>query len=606
VTIEPSPSPPVDGDDDAVGFTLIPGSRVVVDDEAVRLAIRLVENMDVIDRLSQWKVAERKGRGGRPETFSMHALLVAMALCVITDQPPQVRRFCDVLFRQLSPTWRTVLDVPDPPAADDARGWRARYRNVRTRFHAMVDLMDPSPTPKNRRLGDTEFRAASELRRTRRSDKDRARRYENLEWFINQLLEASVRLLSEEDRSAWSGSVGVDATLVKSFSRHEKRSKKEAPKGSASDIEIHSVDPDAGWYRRDPDRRDDEDDRPTGKGKSEWGYEASLVVSGPDTPDRASEFPNLVVGMAVLHKPGHEPGRNGVRALASVRGRGHPAGFLAGDRAYSGAVPEKFQLPVLALGYKPVYDYKKTELGVKGQSQGFLEIEGALYCPMIPAALINATVDYRKGRISESLYGQRLEERWRYRARPKSQPDVEGHTRFQCPAASPWFLARCDLKPASVADTTRGKLWVIPSSELKASPPPSCTQQSVIIPPEAGAKFRQALLFQSAEWRATYNLLRNTNEGMNGYVKDPAHEALDEPGRRRIHGVAAQSVLTAMLLMAANVRKIRTFLVTKMLGRTATASRHPRRRRRTKSIETWRPASPSPAPASEHGPPLIA
>jgi len=31
----------------------------------------------------------------------------------------------------------------------------------------------------------------------------------------------------------------------------------------------------------------------------------------------------------------------------------------------------------------------------------------------------------------------------------------------------------------------------------------------------------------------TYNLLRNTNEGMNGYVKDPAHEALDEPDARR-------------------------------------------------------------------------
>ena len=75
-------------------------------------------------------------------------------------------------------------------------------------------------------------------------------------------------------------------------------------------------------------------------------------------------------------------------------------------------------------------------------------------------------------------------------------------------------------------------------------------------------------------------------------MKDPAHEALDEPGRRRIHGVAAQSVLTAMLLMAANVRKIRTFLATKMFGSTTTSPR-PRRRRRTNSIELWRPAAPS-------------
>jgi len=68
------------------------------------------------------------------------------------------------------------------------------------------------------------------------------------------------------------------------------------------------------------------------------------------------------------------------------------------------------------------------------------------------------------------------------------------------PRGDPWFVARCDLKPASVADTTRGKLRVLPSPELQASPPLSCTQQSVMVPPEAGAKFRQALLFQSAEW----------------------------------------------------------------------------------------------------------
>jgi hypothetical protein len=47
-----------------------------------------------------------------------------------------------------------------------------------------------------------------------------------------------------------------------------------------------------------------------------------------------------------------------------------------------------------------------------------------------------------------------------------------------------------------------------------------------MIPPEASAKYGQPLLSQSAERHSTYNLIRNTNEGMNGYVKDTAHEAL--------------------------------------------------------------------------------
>ena len=52
---------------------------------------------------------------------------------------------------------------------------------------------------------------------------------------------------------------------------------------------------------------------------------------------------------------------------------------------------------------------------------------------------------------------------------------------------------------------------------------------------------------------------RNTIEGWNGYVKDPAHEALAAPGRRRVRGIAAQSIFVALLLMAANFRKIAAF-----------------------------------------------
>jgi hypothetical protein len=54
------------------------------------------------------------------------------------------------------------------------------------------------------------------------------------------------------------------------------------------------------------------------------------------------------------------------------------------------------------------------------------------------------------------------------------------------------------------------------------------------------------------------NTVRDANEGENGFLKDPAHEALDEADRRTVHGVAAQSVfVVAFLVMAANVRRIR-------------------------------------------------
>ena len=63
----------------------------------------------------------------------------------------------------------------------------------------------------------------------------------------------------------------------------------------------------------------------------------------------------------------------------------------------------------------------------------------------------------------------------------------------------------------------------------------------------------------SPAWHARYATLRNTIEGLNGYAKDPAHQALAQPARRRVRGIAAQSIFTALLLMAANIRKIRAW-----------------------------------------------
>jgi hypothetical protein len=110
-------------------------------------------------------------------------------------------------------------------------------------------------------------------------------------------------------------------------------------------------------------------------------------------------------------------------------------------------------------------------------------------------------------------------------------------------------------------------------------------------PPEAGAKFRQEFLFGSDQWHQMYSSVRSANEGMNGYIKDPAHEALDDAGRRRLFGTAAQSLLTALLLMAANVRKIQAFIANSAAGPGSPARRT--RRRRTRSVSIWRPKAPA-------------
>ena len=47
---------------------------------------------------------------------------------------------------------------------------------------------------------------------------------------------------------------------------------------------------------------------------------------------------------------------------------------------------------------------------------------------------------------------------------------------------------------------------------------------------------------------------------MNGFVKHGAWEEVDDPERRRVRRVVAQSVLVAFQLSAADIRKINDFL----------------------------------------------
>ena len=127
---------------------------------------------------------------------------------------------------------------------------------------------------------------------------------------------------------------------------------------------------------------------------------------------------------------------------------------------------------------------------------------------------------------------------------------------MRCPAVGRSATLSCPLRNPVGNVAGRTQVLVVP-----AHPEEICTyKSSVSFPPTAGGKYRQDLHYGSPEWHAMYSTARNTIEGFNGYVKDANHEALDQPGRRRVRGYAAQYLLTAMLIVSANLRKIETFI----------------------------------------------
>jgi len=275
-----------------------------------------------------------------------------------------------------------------------------------------------------------------------------------------------------------------------------------------------------------------------------------------------------------MARPGEDPGGTGARVLASVAARGHKTGWLGYDRAYTQALPERFHLPARALGYHPVMDYRDDQLGIQANSQGALLVEGSWYCPALPGPLITATTRLRDHAITRDLYDQQIAARGPWQLKHKDGPDADGYQRLSCPATGQHPRLICPLRQASLTPRDGRAKVLQPPPE----PPRICTQAAITIAPDAGARYRQDLPYGTPAWHARYATLRNTIEGLNGYVKDPAHQALAQPGRRRVRGIAAQSIFTALLLAAANIRKIRAWRALTASDKTSTARRARRRR----------------------------
>ena len=522
-----------------------------VSDEVVSFAAGL------IDRSGKAPVIEAAlaHRTGRRRPLPVRAVLAALACLALDDRPLFLTEATRLLFCRLSPASRRLLGVTGTAATQ--RAFLAAYRRVRYCYHAMLETMDPSPLPKNRRLTEQDLKA-----RTRQMTSAEAKAAKDrLEAVINSLLEASISVLTDQERAAFDGSAGLDATPVPLFSR-----------GPSRRAGLCASDPDGGWYVREGDHREREDDKGKPLRKISWALEATIATTARP-PGAAPACPNLAVGLA-LARPGENPGGTGARVLASVAARGHKTGWLGYDRAYTQALPDRFHLPARALGYSPVMDYRDDQLGIQASSGGALLVEGSWYCPALPEPLITATTRLRDHAITRDLYDQQIAARAPYQLKRKDGPDADGYQRLSCPALGHHPGLMCPLRETSLSPRDGRPKVLQPPDE----PPKACRQTAITIPPGAGARYRQDLPYGSPAWHTRYATLRNTIEGLNGYAKDPAHQALAQPGRRRVRGIAAQSVFTALLLMAANIRKIRAWRALTAAANAATARRARRRR----------------------------
>ena len=424
----------------------------------------------------------------------MRAVLTALLCLALDDRPLFLTEATRLLFQPVSPASRRLLGVPG--TATTERAFLAAYRRVRYCFAAICSVMDPSALPKNRRLSRAGPQGPHQADDPRLRPKLPAagwRRSSTRCW-----RPASPSSPTPNARPS-TAAAGLDATPVPLFSR-----------GPSKRTGLCASDPDGGWYVREGDHREREDDKGKPLRKIAWALEATIATMARP-PGAPPAHPDLAIGLA-LARPGEDPGGTGARVLASVAARGHKAGWLGYDRAYTAALPGRFQLPARALGYRPVMDYRIDQLGIQANTGGAILVEGSWYCPALPGPLITATTRLRDHAITRDLYDQQITARCPYQLKRKDGPDADGYQRLSCPATGKHPGLICPLRQASMAPRDGRPRYSSPRPNRRGS----ARQTAITIAPDTGARYRQDLPYGSPAWHKTYATLRNTIEGLNG------------------------------------------------------------------------------------------
>jgi len=413
-------------------------ARGLLNDATVEKAAYIVDSAGLPEMLEEWRLADKKGKGGRPAHIPMRAVLIGWLLLAMELQPMHVRQLSLLIHTRLTPKAAELLGIEHSPLAE-VRTLEERVRTASTRIFNLVDAEPVSN--RHRRQTMTERKRDLEWRE-KNADTIEVRR-QRRDILQNALLEATYQLLPERYRPD-RVSVTVDATRFKLHARGVGKKRLEV----MPDDGLISVEPDAGYYKRDSKGNIPDPNSKLRPRISEYALEAEFAVLSSNDPSRPHAVPNIVMAYGV-HIPGQQPVKAARRMVDSLWSRGHEIDHFAGDRAYLPAGdPNVLQNPLRLRGAKLLMDYPIDQLGQQATKHGAILVEGTWYSPGMPKRLIDATKVYREALKADEkdpnlTAGDRreraiaLERTWRAHLEQRSQ--------YQAGFGAPAKFAKCGM-----------------------------------------------------------------------------------------------------------------------------------------------------------------
>lgn len=510
--------------------------------EALKLALRISEQSGIKDLLPEWKKKDRKDktRPGRAPWISEYQVFVLLLTVAFTGQPTLITnvkdKSCFELLgvepvgalseievkaekrqRSASRRKRSQGKLLDPqPVLSPHLG--TMYDRVYNSYRLLVRLVDPHQISLYRRYTLAEWEVIKQ--KLPATDEEHFDRTERAHILAGRILHGTFYCLPREVRRRIAKNtpvLAVDGTFLPVKEASLTGKNMYAPAKATAAFHIRS----GNHFGGDFDDYSRAQKKTSQSEKMGFGYEVHLAVLS------SSDAPKIALGMT-QDKPGFRSGENGfLAAQLAVQNNNLESGIIGSDREYPYSKPEKYLTPVREMGFTPIFDYRKDNLGIQGSRQGFILVEGSWYSPSIPQKLIEATFDYRERRKSDP---RRIDEqtykkthspmREPYRAITKEHPNEQGVWRAQCPAVGGSARVICSLREPHIKTEGRHLLPVFPQITMSTGEVPACCEQkTVTFQGLLHPKLEQKYVFESEEWSRIYRSLRGAVESFNNSAK---------------------------------------------------------------------------------------
>lgn len=512
-------------------------------------------------------------RRGVKRTLSVRTLLLGLACAAIDDREMQIVRVTDTI-----------------------RSWN---RNQRRALGISSEEGSALPSITHKKVSDLWNRIALEVTASPHfaepklpdglSDEEKAEllatRHVRLQDIVDRLLDGSLTANPDDSPQrpdpAWeTGHYVTDWTYLPSWAAKRARG-------------LPSPDPDASWINIEGHGYD-----------RKWhlvGYKVHALVRTrtPNGPRVPYVVERLVIDTASSQSKA--PVLNIVRRMNSPAADGLPAGErrvreLVADRGYSKNGGDDWVRPLMALGVRPVFDLTEAQMGLQGSTQGALVVNGCLMCPAIPEQMItqDRLEDFETASEREAKF-EAVERSRKFELVAHSAPDpMTGNQRMSCPASA--GKVRCPLVADSMNLSPVTVSTVHPSAELRADPPPVCTQKTVTIPGGFAVDVRQPYRWGTPEWFDAYDRRTPNVESVFGVLRQPGKQHMAR-GRIMCMGLAKNTLLLAFQVAAANLRLVDAYLAS-TAPRVSDRVRRKSRKRRAVPYADLTPAGQARAVAS--------